>query len=202
MAYTAQITRANPTLIVFLLDQSGSMADPFGGEQSARKADFVASTVNHALHDLVIRCTKTEEVRDYYHVAVVGYGRQVGVGLGGALSGLTVAPVSAVADNPARIESGYRRVPDGAGGFVEMPVRFPVWVHPQAEGGTPMCRALGRVREIIEGWLGAHPERDLIVRRYLKKQARLYFPALAQGRVPGRGVDAQGRLRAHALPHQ
>jgi dethiobiotin synthetase len=31
-----------------------------------------------------------------------------------------------------------------------------------------------------EGWLSVHPERDLIVRRYLKKQARLYFPALAQ----------------------
>jgi len=31
-----------------------------------------------------------------------------------------------------------------------------------------------------EGWLAEHPERDLIVRRYLKKQARLYFPALAQ----------------------
>ena len=31
-----------------------------------------------------------------------------------------------------------------------------------------------------EGWLGAHPERDLIVRRYLKGQARLVFPALAQ----------------------
>jgi len=31
-----------------------------------------------------------------------------------------------------------------------------------------------------EGWLAAHPERDLIVRRYLKKQARLYHPALAQ----------------------
>ena len=29
-----------------------------------------------------------------------------------------------------------------------------------------------------EGWLAAHPERDLIVRRYLKKQARLYAPAL------------------------
>ncbi|HEX7957022.1 MAG TPA: vWA domain-containing protein [Pyrinomonadaceae bacterium] len=157
MAYTAQITRANPTLIVFLLDQSGSMADPFGGEAAGRKADFVAGAVNHALHDLVIRCTKTEEVRDYYHVAVVGYGRAVGTGLGGALGGLAVVPVSAVADNPARIESGYRRVPDGVGGFVEMPVRYPVWVHPHADGGTPMCRALGRVREIIEGWLGAHP---------------------------------------------
>ena len=30
-----------------------------------------------------------------------------------------------------------------------------------------------------EGWLAAHPDRDLIVRRYLKKQARLYYPALA-----------------------
>ena len=30
-----------------------------------------------------------------------------------------------------------------------------------------------------EGWLAAHPDRDLIVRRYLKKQARLYLPALA-----------------------
>lgn len=157
MAYSAQITRANPTLIVFLLDQSGSMADPFGGDNATRKADFVASTVNHALHDLVIRCTKTEEVRDYYHVALVGYGRSVGSALGGALSGLAVPPVSAIADNPARIESGYRRVPDGAGGYVEMPVRYPVWVHPHADGGTPMCRALGRVKEILDGWLRAHP---------------------------------------------
>jgi 3' terminal RNA ribose 2'-O-methyltransferase Hen1 len=31
-----------------------------------------------------------------------------------------------------------------------------------------------------EGWLATHPDRDLIVRRYLKKQARLYLPALAQ----------------------
>ncbi len=31
-----------------------------------------------------------------------------------------------------------------------------------------------------EGWLGQHPERDLIVRRYLKHQAQLYHPAFAQ----------------------
>jgi 3' terminal RNA ribose 2'-O-methyltransferase Hen1 len=30
-----------------------------------------------------------------------------------------------------------------------------------------------------EGWLAAHPERDVIVRRYLKKQAQLFFPAMA-----------------------
>ena len=31
-----------------------------------------------------------------------------------------------------------------------------------------------------EGWLGGHPERELIVRRYLKRQPRLFFPALAR----------------------
>lgn len=31
-----------------------------------------------------------------------------------------------------------------------------------------------------EGWLATHPERDLIVRRYLKKQAQLFCAALAQ----------------------
>jgi 3' terminal RNA ribose 2'-O-methyltransferase Hen1 len=31
-----------------------------------------------------------------------------------------------------------------------------------------------------EGWLAAHPERDLVVRRYLKRQAQLFVPALAQ----------------------
>jgi 3' terminal RNA ribose 2'-O-methyltransferase Hen1 len=31
-----------------------------------------------------------------------------------------------------------------------------------------------------EGWLAAHPERDLIVRRYLKNHASLFYPALAQ----------------------
>jgi len=47
-----------------------------------------------------------------------------------------------------------------------------------------------------EGWLPAHPERDLIVRRYLKKQARLYHPALAQldeATPPSEEPDEPGR---------
>ena len=101
--YSSQITRAVPTCVIFLLDQSGSMADPFGGDEHTRKADFVARVVNHALHDLVIRCTKTEEVRNYYYVSVIGYGRSVSSALTGALSDLPIAPISEVADHPARI---------------------------------------------------------------------------------------------------
>jgi len=155
--YSAQITRANPTCLILLLDQSGSMADPFGGDEVVRKADFVADVVNHTLHDLVIRCTKTEEVRNYYYVSVIGYGRTVGPALGGALSNRSLAPISEVAEYPLRVETRLRSVPDGMGGVVEMPVRFPVWLYPLADGGTPMCQAFTQARVVIDQWLAAHP---------------------------------------------
>jgi len=155
--YSAQITRANPTCIVLLIDQSGSMSDPFSGDTTTRKSEMVAEVVNHTLHDLVIRCTKTEEVRNYYYVSVIGYGRTVGSAFGGPLEQRRIAPIAEVADYPLQVKSGYKRVPDGAGGWVEIPVRFPVWMHPAAEGKTPMCEALAHVKTILESWLSDHP---------------------------------------------
>jgi hypothetical protein len=155
--YSAQITRANPTCIVLLIDQSGSMSDPFSGDTVTKKADFVAEVVNHTLHDLVIRCTKTEEVRNYYFVSVIGYGRKVGSAFAGPLEKRRLAPIAEVADYPLQVKSSYKRVPDGAGGWVEIPIRFPVWIHPEAEGKTPMCEALSQVRDVLDSWLSDHP---------------------------------------------
>ena len=153
--YSAQITRQNPTCVVLLIDQSRSMVDLIG---NTRKADFVADTVNQTLYDLVIRCTKTEEVRDYYHVAVIGYsGRGVASALTGALAGRRLTPVSQLAEYPARIETRFKPVSDGAGGIVEQPVRLPVWIDAAADGGTPMCAALAEVRAIVAEWTATHP---------------------------------------------
>src|SRR3954454_2533258 len=51
-----------------------------------------------------------------------------------------------------------------------------------------------------EGWLSVHPERELIVRRYVKHQRRLVNPALAQldDALPP-AVDEKGREREQAL---
>lgn len=155
--YSAQITRANPTCVVLLIDQSGSMSDPFSSDAVMRKADFVAEVVNHTLHDLVIRCTKTEEVRNYYYVSVIGYGRRVGPAFVGPLEKRQLAPIAEVADYPLQVKTSYKRVPDGAGDWVEIPVRFPVWINPAADGKTPMCEALSQVRTILESWLAEHP---------------------------------------------
>jgi hypothetical protein len=155
--YSAQITRAKPTCIILLLDQSGSMNDPFSGDNATRKSDFVAEVVNHTLHDLVIRCTKTEEVRNYYYVSIIGYGRTVGPAFGGPLASRRIVPISEVADFPLQVKSSYKRVSDGGGGWVEIPIRFPIWIHPAADGKTPMCEALALTKQILDSWLLEHP---------------------------------------------
>jgi glutathione peroxidase-family protein len=38
------------------------------------KAEFVADALNRTLVNLVTRCTKSEGVRDYFEVGVIGYG--------------------------------------------------------------------------------------------------------------------------------
>ena len=161
MPYSAEISRNNPTCFVFLLDQSLSMADPFGaGEGQLRKADILADVTNRTLRDLVIRSTKAEEIRDYYCVAVMGYGTssgEVASAFVGQLAGKSFAKISEVGEYPARVDNRLKKVPDGAGGLVEQPVRFPIWIDPSAQHKTPMCAALDTVRALLESWLGEHP---------------------------------------------
>src|ERR1044072_7331376 len=133
------------------------MSDPFSGDSARKKSEIVAEVVNHTLHDLVIRCTKTEEVRNYYHLSIIGYGRNVGSAFGGPLATRNVVPISQVADYPLQVKNSYKRVSDGAGGWVEVPVRVPIWVHPAADGKTPMCEALALVKSTLEAWLTEHP---------------------------------------------
>lgn len=158
MAYEAEISRANPTCFLFMIDQSGSMGDPFGtGESTKKKADGVADAINRLLQNLTLRCAKEEGIRDYFHVGVIGYGAKVGPALAGSLSGRDLAPISEIANNPARVESRTRKVDDGAGGLVDQPIRFPIWFDPLANGGTPMCQALGQARDVLSRWLTQYP---------------------------------------------
>ena len=157
MTYSAEISRVNPTCFVFLIDQSASMNDPIGGEVPQRKAEAVADAVNRLLTELSVKCAKEEGVRDYFHVAVIGYGQAVGSAFTGDLAGRDLVPLSEVAEHPGRLEERVKKVPDGAGGLVDTTTKFPVWLDPTANGGTPMCRALGYAQSLVEKWLAEHP---------------------------------------------
>ena len=154
--YTVEISRGNPTAFVFVIDQSGSMVDRFGGGAAKSKAQEVADAINNLLYTLVMRCSKGDDVLDWFHVAVIGYGAQVGSCLNGTVAGHDLVPISQVAANPAKLEEKTRKVSDGAGGLVDSVVKMPIWVKPLANGGTPMCAAFTRVKEILSAWSSEH----------------------------------------------
>jgi hypothetical protein len=184
MPYSAEINRANPTSILFLIDQSGSMADSFGGQPERKKSEGVADAINRLLHNLVLRSTKSDGVRDYFHVGVIGYGNSVAPAFGGELAGRDLIPLSEVGDHPIRVEQRTRKVEDNAGGLVDQTVRFPIWFEPQAQSGTPMVRALQLARTTVEGFLSRNPS---------------CFPPIVINITDGESTDGDPEAAAAAL---
>jgi hypothetical protein len=184
MPYTAELSRANPTCFLFLIDQSGSMAEPFGAQPEKAKAEGVADAINRLLQNLVLKCAKADGVRDYFHVGVLAYGGRVAWALGGALAGQQLVPVSAIADHPLRVEQRSRKVDDGAGGLVELKFKFPVWVEATAGGKTPMCRALRLARKVLTEFVGRFPNS---------------YPPLVINVTDGKPTDGNPDLPAYGL---
>ena len=159
MSYQAEISRDNPSCFLFLIDQSASMEDEISlGEEVQQLASGVADSINRWLQELSIKCAKSEGIRDYYNVGVIGYGKDVGPSFVGPIADRELIPISEIADNPARLDERTKKISDGAGGLLEQSVRIPVWFDPIAEGGTPMCRAATEARRVLEDWIAAHPD--------------------------------------------
>ncbi len=187
MAYTAEISRTNPSCFLFLIDQSGSMDDPFAaGELQRKKADGVADAINRLLQNLVIKCAKSEGVRDYYHAGVLGYGSSVGPAFAGSLAGKELTSISEIAENPARVEERTKKVDDGAGGIIDQTVKFPIWFDAVARGGTPMCEALRRAQSILSTWVTEHPD---------------CFPPIVINITDGESTDGDPTPVAEAVRH-
>ncbi len=157
MPYSAEISRTNPTCFLFLIDQSASMLEPFGGQSERQKADGVGDAINRLLQNLVHKCSKSEGIRDYFVVGLVGYGGRVVPAFGGNLAGKPLVPVSELAHNPLRIEERKRKVDDGAGGVLEVSFKFPVWYEARPTGKTPMCQALNLAREYLDKFIQQFP---------------------------------------------
>jgi len=139
MPYSAELKRTSPSCILFLIDQSRSMAEAIGGQAGQSKADGVAEGINRLLQNLVFKCAKSDGVRDYFHVGVIGYGDKVAWSLGGKLAGQRLVPVSVLANNPLRVEERTRKVGTST---TPQKYKFPVWFETVANGKTPMCAAL------------------------------------------------------------
>jgi len=160
------------------------MNDPIGGMQGTRKADVVADAVNRLLNTLTIRCSKGLQIRDYFHIGVIGYGAEVCPALGGALTGRLLVPVSDIVENILRVEMRTKKVSDGVGGLVDEETAFPVWFEPSANGMTPMCEALDLAGETMSEFINQFPTS---------------FPSLIINVTDGEANDGDPELIASSL---
>ena len=158
MPYTAEISRANPTCFLFLIDQSGSMAERWGGDAGKTKAEGVADAINRLLETLVTRCSKGDYIADRYYVGLIGYGGEVSLGFPiDGLASQVLQPVSVIDAHPLRIEERLRRSDDGTGRLIQQRVMLPMWLEPKAAGKTPMCQAFQAAHEVIGQFVSEHP---------------------------------------------
>ena len=167
MSYRQRWESNRPGYLLFLLDQSGSMSDPFQGEQMGagqRKCDMVATVLNSFLNELIVTNTIAQRdgstvVKPRAEISVIGYeGSFVGSALTGALKDKEVVTLAELQLNPLDIERRAKKEMDETGQIIEFLVPFPIWVKPMAGGGTPMCAALHKACTLAQKWVQQHPD--------------------------------------------
>ncbi len=184
MPYTAQISRVHPACVLILVDQSRSMAEPFGNSPGQTKDQVVSDAVNRLIQNVVLRSAKADGVRDYFHIGVIGYGARLDAAFGGAVPDDVLRPISQIAAHPLRLEDREKLVPDGAGGVIEAKVKFPVWYPPKANGATPMTAAVEAAGQVVSRFVAEHPDS---------------FPPIVLNLTDGMPTDGNPQLAARGL---
>jgi len=163
--YTAEISRNNPGLIGFLIDQSGSMDDKMAGTNDA-KATMCARYIDAFFNRLLTKNAEGEVIKNRFEIFAIGYGGME-KDVSSALNGIDLSEMpislqklqqSSVMES--RKKTITKKVPDGADGFIEkteeVEVSVPKWIEPVADGWTPMNEALTEAYNIASNWVGEH----------------------------------------------
>lgn len=159
MSYSASITRKNPALLLILLDCSGSMQEntTFLARRMA-KAEASAIAVNMYLEGMLDYSKREEGYRDYFDLMVLGYS---GAGVESLLS-----PEGALItmNHLDRLGGEYALIPHEttleSGNTLRTDIRQRIWIHPRAEGNTPMLQALEKAQRHVGSWCTRSAHRD------------------------------------------
>ena len=160
-AYTAQITRNTPTAFIFLVDHSvsmKSMTNLFGEDMTM--AEAAARIVNRQINELVLRCIKSNEVRHYYDIAVIGYGETAYSGWKGELEGRDFVTPEELRDHPfkkivTREEKRTRK------GTIVKEVEKVQWIEARHDGSwTRLHKAFDRAKSLLDQWMDQHKGKD------------------------------------------
>ncbi len=180
MPYTANISEQRRSLIALLIDQSGSMGEPYSGTVLSSsvhrtKAEVVAEASNVMLMDILARCRQGAIYKHYFDIILIGYsGRGVYSLLSGDRWMVSPSELAAMVRANQRV---LRRVKLEGGGTISHYNNIKIWVEPQSDGATPMCSAIKRLTELISLWRGNKKHND-------------YFPPTIINITDGEATDA------------
>ena len=125
---------AHPGLIVFLLDQSGSMTQPYVNNES--RSEFACKALNVLIDDIINRNSSGFKIKDRCHIAVIGYNQVASCLLSGYLSEIEKMDVSEYDDH------------------------VPMWIKPTYEDGiTNMKAAFEMAYNIVKKWIDTCPDK-------------------------------------------
>ena len=149
-SHNKQWSSATPGLLIFLIDQSGSMLLPFKDSPDSRTV-FSARVVNRVIDSIIQKNYNGDHAKDRCFIVAIGYS----VGAKELCSGF----LSDLDNSPKRMETVKKKISDGAGVLVEIDKKMPIWVEPiEKDGWTDMASAFRMAKEIIENWVNDKPE--------------------------------------------
>lgn len=144
-----QWSSATPGLLIILIDQSGSMLQQYEGSDS--RTVFASRAVNRVIQNIVDKNFDGDAPKNRCFISVIGYNHNV--------KDLCSGWLKDIAAKPLRYENLKKKMPDGAGGIVEVDIQQPVWVEPiKEDGATNMLGALQLAKELAEKWISDNPQ--------------------------------------------
>lgn len=148
--YTQEITRYHRAAFVLLVDRSASMQQLVRfGNMLASKAEVVAYTANALITELMDRCRRTDGIRNYYDIAVIGYwGNKVESLL--HTEGFVSIKELSLRLPPIRTIAFTDNLEDGTQMLTRRRQRC--WIESLAEGETPMYEALYKAYNMVQEW--------------------------------------------------
>ncbi|MGZ3922107.1 MAG: hypothetical protein ACXVC7_17535, partial [Bacteroidia bacterium] len=145
--YSKQWSSATPGYLIFLVDQSNSMSEPWKDGNTFAK--FTSDVINQTINELIATNAAGETVKNRVFISLIGYGGSDSQ----PVENLRSDYLSEYADKPIRIEKSNKYVSDGAGGQVKMEFELPIFIEPKAGGWTPMGKAFDLAKQLIQSWV-------------------------------------------------
>jgi hypothetical protein len=154
--YKEIITRKNPTAILFLIDQSGSMASMINYKNKYIKySEAVCDMINSSFYELISRCTKSEGIRDYFEICIVGYGgnsaESVEILWENNLKGKNWISITEL---KSEAQFKEQEVETNIRGILKKEIKkVPFWFTAVDGHETPMGKAFDKAYELLVDWI-------------------------------------------------